>query len=473
MGFGKPIKVMHINISYAKGGAGIAGANLYNALQDHFTVKPQKLDLQYLHIGGLEHFKRKGIINPLKNDAGFVNIVESQAQDPIVSPPTLIKRVYHTIKTNKLLMPFFESVIKSIRATIQYWLFRNFAVKEGMLFMRDGGHTNPKILDAILECKPDIIHLHWIISMVDIKTIREIAQKTQAKLVWTTHDMWPYTGGCNYNFKHAHSENKYHVCDKWKSGCKNCPSIYGNKTQDLSFELFNKKKEYLSDLDITFVSPAKWAENHIKESALFSTSRTYHIPNAYNTDVFKEHNREFARKQYALPLDKKIILFGNIYSRWKGGAVFSKALQHVTLDDVVLVSFGPSNHIDSDTYPIIHIGSVAEESQLALLYSAADIMAVPSIIDIGPSTAIEAMLCGTPVVAFNRYGPSEFIVHKKNGYLAQAYQAKDFAQGIQYILQADNYSDIRAQARADSYAIFDDKGIAEKYYQVYRDVTAL
>ncbi len=87
------------------------------------------------------------------------------------------------------------------------------------------------------------------------------------------------------------------------------------------------------------------------------------------------------------------------------------------------------------------------------LYSLADVFVTPAIEDNLPNTVMEAMACGTPVVAFNTGGLPDMAEHKQNGYLAEFKSAADFAAGINYVLNAaSRRNELAANARRESAA---------------------
>lgn len=102
-------------------------------------------------------------------------------------------------------------------------------------------------------------------------------------------------------------------------------------------------------------------------------------------------------------------------------------------------------------FPVKYTGHITDENYLCQFYSAADVMIVPSQQDNLPNTAIEAIACGTPVVAFNIGGLPDIVAYEKNGYLAQAFDSQDLARGIQWVLEdVQRHAQLCAQARADA-----------------------
>ena len=59
----------------------------------------------------------------------------------------------------------------------------------------------------------DIIHLHWIAGFQSLMTINSLLHLGKP-IVWTLHDMWPFTGGC-------HSSG---TCTQYQLDCYDCPA---------------------------------------------------------------------------------------------------------------------------------------------------------------------------------------------------------------------------------------------------------
>jgi glycosyltransferase involved in cell wall biosynthesis len=119
--------------------------------------------------------------------------------------------------------------------------------------------------------------------------------------------------------------------------------------------------------------------------------------------------------------------------------------------------------------PARFLGHIDDDRRLAELYAAADVMVAPSLQEAFGKTVIEAMACGTPVVAFDGTGPADIIAHRKTGYLAKAFDARDLANGIAWCLAApDHTEDLGRAARTRAESRFDISLIADRYADLYR-----
>ena len=134
---------------------------------------------------------------------------------------------------------------------------------------------------------------------------------------------------------------------------------------------------------------------------------------------------------------KKVILFGapNLNVFRKGGDLLVRALENLPCLKKEACWSRLVRRVSSDAFTTLDVGSIHDEEHIAELYSMADVMCVPSRMETFGQTALEAQACGTPVVAFNTSGLPEVVSHLKTGYLASAFDARNFALGIEWVLE--------------------------------------
>ena len=146
----------------------------------------------------------------------------------------------------------------------------------------------------------DLINLHWINGgFLSLKSIKKLNQ-LHKPIVWTLHDMWPFTGGCHYSGG----------CAKYKEKCGQCPILNSSKDRDLTRRIWEKKNKYYKNLNLTIVTCSTWLAQCVKDSSLFNDLRIEVIPNSLDINVFKPIKKEIARDILNLPQNKYLILFG-------------------------------------------------------------------------------------------------------------------------------------------------------------------
>lgn len=321
-------------------------------------------------------------------------------------------------------------------------------------------------LSKVAQLAPDVINLHWVChGYLQIETI----PKFNKPLVWTLHDMWPFTGGCHYNQE----------CDRYTVSCGACPQLDSSKDADLSRWVWQRKAKAWKNLNLTIVTPSIWLAKCAKSSSLFKDLRVEVIPNGIDPQRYKPIDRQIAREILNLPGDKQLILFGAMSAsdRRKGFYLLEQALQSLSesgwADRADLVVFGasePPNPTDFG-FKTHYLGKFADEISLALIYAAADVFVAPSLQDNLPNTVMEAIACATPCVAFKIGGMSDMIEHQQNGYLAEPFKIEDLARGIAWVLEdGERHQKLCDRARQKTEQEFTQEIQARHYLSLFNDL---
>ncbi|MBF0466305.1 MAG: glycosyltransferase family 4 protein [Nitrospirae bacterium] len=318
-----------------------------------------------------------------------------------------------------------------------------------------------KLKNSVLVNSADIVNLHWILyGFVRPDFLADLKKP----IIWTLHDMWPFTGGCFYCGE----------CSKYEDKCGNCPVLNSKHPRDLSYWGMKFKKRCWDNIDLTIVSPSRWLGQCAQKSTLFKDKNIRIIPYGIDTDVFKPIQKETAREILKLPPDKKIISLGAVVTtdKRKGYQYLTEAVRNNQCNFDVL-TFGmqdKNNQLNINT-TVYDMGFVKNDTLLSLIYSASDLMVVPSVYENLPQTAIEAMACATPVVAFNATGLPDVVEHKKTGYLAQPYDANDLYNGIAWVLEDENrLNELSSNAVERVKTNFTYAVQSERYVELYKEI---
>tara|TARA_Y100001001_G_scaffold160923_2_gene184429 strand:+ start:7824 stop:9059 length:1236 start_codon:yes stop_codon:yes gene_type:complete len=320
-----------------------------------------------------------------------------------------------------------------------------------------------EIVRRINEINPDIVHFHWINSgMLPVKDIPKI----KAPIVWSLHDMWAFTGGCHYD------EN----CGLFRTTCGSCPVLGSTKSRDLSYWIQKKKeKAFSSKSDLYFIGLSNWMANAASESRLLQGKTVLALPNPIDTGFFSKVEKDIARDLLGLPQDSRLVLFGAMNATGdprKGFAELSGALNLLEDEQVELVVFGASGDSqDNDFKQKVHfLGQLNDDLSLKILYSAADVMVVPSLQENLSNAIMESMSCGTPVVAFAIGGNGDMIDHLETGYLASPFDIKDLARGIEWVLNQGVKEGAGKRAAESVRDRFDSRLVANQYIEMYTEI---
>ncbi|MDE7164622.1 MAG: glycosyltransferase [Clostridiales bacterium] len=261
-----------------------------------------------------------------------------------------------------------------------------------------------KFIKWIKTYDPDIIHLHNLHGYyLNIKVLFDYLKQANKPMVWTLHDCWTFTGHCPYFDMSG--------CEKWKTGCEHCPQ---KKQYPVSLVFDNSKKNYLrkkacfTDVDnLTIVSPSQWLKDLVGNSFL----REYPvnvIANGVDIEVFKPTNGDF-KSRYGL--DGKTVILGvaGVWEERKGLNDFIRLAK--ILDDkyrIVLVGLSDAQLAELPEN-VIGIKRTNNVSELAEIYTAADVLFNPTYEDNYPTVNLEAQACGTPVITYATGGSGESV----------------------------------------------------------------
>lgn len=313
---------------------------------------------------------------------------------------------------------------------------------------------------------PDLIHIHWIgEGFVPITALSEFRRP----MVWTLHDMWPFTGGCHYASD----------CLRSQQFCGACPQLSSHRESDLTKWVWKRKKRYWQDIDLKIVTPSQWLAAISLSSSLFAGKSTQVIPNGLDLTVYKPMSRSVARNIINLNPDKKIILMGALTAtqdRRKGFSYLMAAIEHLAEagwnSKAEAVVIGASEPTEPHRMPlkVNFVGTLHDDISLAVYYAAADVFVAPSLEDNLPNTVMEAMACGTPCVAFNIGGMPDMIEHEKNGRLVKPFSVQELARGIEWVLtQEDGGQRLSENSREKVEREFSIEKVTRRYLSLYEE----
>lgn len=285
------------------------------------------------------------------------------------------------------------------------------------------------LVKKINELKPDYVNLNWIgnetISISDISKIK-------SPVIWTLHDMWPFCGAEHY------SNNQRYISGYTKS---NKP--INDSGIDINRIIYDKKIKYYKNIS-KIICSSDWIFNCAKESFLFKNKKLKQIPLFIDSKFWKPLDKKFSKNSLDINEDQKVILFGadNFVSNERKGFKFlSEVFKKFDIPNeykILLFGCGKEHNFNHINKNIINLGLVRDEYTLRLLYSASDVVVVPSQIEAFGQVAYEAIHCGSPCVVFHDTGLASIINHEVNGYIAKKNSIEDFTSGIKWCLNNKN-----------------------------------
>ena len=366
-----------------------------------------------------------------------------------------------------------QSFLGKVRATInilaERFLIKAFLKDSTVPFSLQRFGLNLSHLQMLKNA--DVLHLHWINhGFLSPPELAELARLNK-KIVWTLHDSNPLTGGCHVRYG----------CPGFEHQCGRCPVLKNLSDTDLSHRTWEAKKAAYQELDFQFIAPSTWMGDCTRQASLGRDKKVNVISNALETDIFKPLNKHQCRAEFGVDENAKVILAGYMPStsdRHKGLRELQETLSYladrpgIDHSKLELIFYGSDGTNLDYHIPIKHrfAGKITDDEILVKLYSLSDVFLFPSLEESMGYTALESLSCGTPVAAFNTSGVTDVVLHKKNGFLADLYDTRSLAEGIEWILNEGNKADLSAYGRKWAVDNFDLPVVAKKHLDLYNSL---
>lgn len=315
-----------------------------------------------------------------------------------------------------------------------------------------------RFLGQVSKINPDIIHLHNIHGyFLNYPLLFDFLKEANKPVIWTLHDCWPFTGHCaHYDFV---------KCSKWETGCHNCPqpNIYPKSIfRDNSRENYKQKKQsFVGVKNMTLVPVSDWLKGELSNSFL-SDYRIQTIHNGIDMSVFTP-----AQVNKKDETSKVILGVASVWDKRKGLEEFVK-LRKLLPDNYVIVLVGLSqDQISTLPDGITGIRRTENVQQLADLYSMADVFVNPTLEDTFPTTNLEALACGTPVITY-RTGGSPEAIDEKTGAVVDYQDVKSLSEKIQEVCESNLFNRYDCRSRAENN--YDRMKVFKEYINLYNSL---
>lgn len=318
-----------------------------------------------------------------------------------------------------------------------------------------------RFLKWLDDIRPDILHLHNLHGFyIHVGMLFSYIKSHNIPVVWTLHDCWPLTGQCAFF--------DYSGCRKWRTGCFQCP-VYRS---DYPYSLFkdNSRQNYLLKKaiftgvkNLTIVTPSHWLADIVKQSYLQKYPVTV-IPNGIDLNIFKPSSVPVSTND-----NKKIVLgVANNWEHRKGLDFFLQLADELDSSyHIVLIGVRNKQQTMIQTKygnRITALTRTSNQAELAEWYNRAYVYVNPTLEDNFPTTNLEALACGTPVITFNTGGSSESITNQC-GIVVEKGNLEKLKEAI---LSLEKRTEITSLACCEQ-AIFYDSGVRfQEYIQLYQ-----
>lgn len=318
-----------------------------------------------------------------------------------------------------------------------------------------------RILKAVNDFRPDIIHLHNIHSgYFETKLVAELAK--EAPLIWSIHDMWGLTGHCTVT----------KGCTKWETQCSKCPhlDIYPALGRDSTSELFRKKLKIIQDTDIIATSPSEWIFSSLNKSPLWKGKRIEKVSYGIDEELFRPLDRADCRRKYRIDENAFTILLTaeKLTGGTKGENVICDIMNlaaEKTGKETVLLTGGKTDlRFSSNKFRHIHAGYL-DRKEMPLLYNCADVNASPTSGEAFGLTIVEAGLCNVPSVVFDAGGTVSAMGEIQKNNLVKTGDIEDFAIKLAYLAKSEK--PVLRSYYIDNFSL---KKCAYGFYSLYNQI---
>jgi glycosyltransferase involved in cell wall biosynthesis len=300
----------------------------------------------------------------------------------------------------------------------------------------------------------NVYNLHWIPGLLSQRLLTPLSDN---KVVWTLHDMNPFTAICHHSFE----------CEGFRENCSNCPQTITSLKKGTK-AVFKRKQNFLHQLrDVTFVAPSEWIAEKARESTLLSEFKILSIPNALPTDIIAaKPNKSFRERIHAT--DQLIVgVLSESYGSAKGGKeayleLIKYRRRNSSSFKILVFGARTSTYLEDDTY----FANDFDVPFLELL-ATCDLYIHLAIAENLPNIIIEAQSLGVPVIAYDVGGVSEALENAKTGFLVSR-TSKSIQTSLMHLIGNSNLRKMYGQ-RGKEFAQkkFSAHRIASRYADIY------
>jgi glycosyltransferase involved in cell wall biosynthesis len=335
----------------------------------------------------------------------------------------------------------------------------------------DFDHPATSQLLAIAGSSPDVIHahnLHWgRRGYFDLRALESLSSERPFFL--TLHDAWLLSGHCAHSFD----------CERWLTGCGKCPdlSIYPSIARDATAFNWRRKRDIYARTRLRVATPSRWLMDKVERSILAAgIAEARVIPYGIDLRNFHSADKTLARHELGLPTDRPIVMFAATGLRsnpFKDVPLLRAAIATASDEPLLFLAVGEDGPQEHHGQAVIRFVPPQEHRTMARFYQAADVYVHAARADTFPLVILEAMACGTPIVATAVGGIPEQVIDGETGRLVPAGEVRAFAEALRGLLTDDaRRRAMGAAAAADAAQRFALSRMVDAYLEWYAEVAA-
>lgn len=322
-----------------------------------------------------------------------------------------------------------------------------------------------RVIRFMEKFQPDVVNIHELHAyFVDLDPVINYLKERNIPTVWTFHCEFMYTGKCG----HAYD------CEQWKTECRRCPQLRDYPASwffDFTRKMFHEKKQLLRDFrNLSIVTPSEWLKTRVLQSFL-SDKDVYVIHNGIDTSVFCPRKADHLRCRHSISDDEKVVLAvaPNLMSESKGGEWVVRLAQLFEGQSVKFILIGVDEPSRDYGKNVVVLGRTQDQVELAHYYSLADVFVICSRRENFPTTCIEALACGTPIVGFDEGGTRETAPKGLGKFVAYGDIDALYGAVLSFITN-DHLTDIKSDCVEFATMHYDESSMLQSYMKLYTKV---
>jgi glycosyltransferase involved in cell wall biosynthesis len=322
-----------------------------------------------------------------------------------------------------------------------------------------------------LDPPPDVVHLHNLHGgYFDLRVLPELSAAVPTFV--TLHDAWMLSGHC------AHSM----ACERWQTGCGQCPdlSLYPSVRRDATKYNWNRKRDVYARSRLHVATPSRWLMDKVERSMLApAVADARVIPNGVDLGVFRPRDRSAARAALGINPDAAVLVFAangvrrNPFKDYRTlREAFGRLAARTGGRELVLLALGDDAEPERVGDAVIRfVPFIADPAAVSRYFCAADVYVHAALVDTFPTTVLEALACGTPVVATAVGGIPEQLNDGQTGFLVPPGDAEALAAALARLLADPAMrNQLGEKAACDARERFDVNRQCEHYLAWYSEI---
>jgi len=279
--------------------------------------------------------------------------------------------------------------------------------------------STQRLINVIKREKPDVVHLHCLNGyFVNIYQLINYLKSSGIKTVLTLHAEFMHTANCGHALD----------CDKWMTGCGNCPRLR-KETKSILFDCTHKSWIKMKnafdgfDENLIVASVSPWLMERAKLSPILADKHHCVVFNGVDTDVFHSYDAMELKKKHNITNEKVIFHatagFNSDPKHIKGGYYVLELAKRLLKENINAKIIVAGNY-DATIVPpknLIFLGIVTDQKLMAQYYSMADVTLITSKKETFSMPVAESLCCGTPIVGFMAGAPEQIALPEYSGFV--------------------------------------------------------